>query len=106
MRYGYIRTSTGKQLCDRQLMALEAHCDAVFIESGVSAVRKNRPVYDELFAQLKSGDTLMVSSFDRAFRSVIDALTELEKLKAKGVEFVSITQHFDTRSEEGSFFIP
>lgn len=103
MRYGYIRTSTGKQLCDRQLMALESRCDAVFIESGVSAARKNRPVYDELFGQLKSGDTLMVSSFDRAFRSVIDALTELEKLKAKGVEFVSITQHFDTRTEEGEF---
>ena len=102
MRYGYIRTSTGKQLCDRQKMALEAECDRIFIEAGVSA-GKRRPVYEELVAQLKSGDVLVVSSFDRAFRSVIDALTELEKLKAKGVQFVSITQHFDTRTEEGEF---
>lgn len=103
MRYGYIRTSTGKQLCDRQLLALEAECDRIFIEAGVSAARRKRPVYEGMVAQLKSGDVLVVSSFDRAFRSVIDALLELEKLKAKGVQFVSISQHFDTRTEEGEF---
>jgi len=101
MRYGYIRTSTGKQLCDRQLIALEVECDKVFIEPGVSASKVKRPVYDELMAQLQSGDTLIVSSFDRAFRSVIDGLTELEKLQSKGVQFVSITQQFDTHTEEG-----
>ena len=102
-RLGYIRTSTGKQLCDRQILALQAQCDEVFIESGVSASKKKRPVYEQLINELKHGDVLIVSSFDRAFRSVIDALLELEKLKAKGVKFVSITQHFDTRTEEGEF---
>ena len=102
-RIGYVRTSTGKQLCDRQIHALKAQCDEVFIESGVSAVRKKRPVYDDVISQLQSGDVLIVSSFDRAFRSVIDALLELEKLHNKGVKFVSISQHFDTRTEEGEF---
>lgn len=101
MRYGYIRTSTGKQLCDRQVLALEEQCDKVFIEQGVSASKTKRPVYDSLISRLKRGDTLIVSSFDRAFRSVIDGLTELEKLQEKGVQFVSITQRFDTRTEEG-----
>ena len=101
MRYGYIRTSTDKQLYDRQILALEAECDKVFVENGVSAVSKKRPVYDDLMSRLQAGDTLMVASFDRAFRSVIDGLTELESLKLKGVQFVSITQKFDTRTEEG-----
>ena len=42
-RLGYIRTSTKKQLTDRQVMALKNECDQVFIEDGVSAVKKNLP---------------------------------------------------------------
>lgn len=101
MRYGYARTSTTAQLCDRQLLALEEQCDKVFIENGVSAASKSRPVYDELMGVLQSGDTLIVSSFDRAFRSVIDGLTELEKLHKNDIRFVSISQNIDTRTEEG-----
>jgi len=37
---GYIRTSTHKQLTDRQVNRLEDICDEVFIESGVSARAK------------------------------------------------------------------
>ncbi len=37
MRYGYVRTSTNKQLTDRQVNELEGECDEVVIEDGVSA---------------------------------------------------------------------
>ena len=40
---GYIRTSTKKQLKDRQVLALKDKCDQVFIEDGVSAVKKASP---------------------------------------------------------------
>jgi len=81
MKYlGYIRTSTKKQLTDRQVLALKNECDQVFIEDGVSAVKKTRPVYNNVIKQLKSGDVFIVSSLDRAFRSSLDALSELEKL--------------------------
>ena len=100
-KLGYIRTSTDKQLNDRQINQLNRICDAVYVEDGVSAAGKNRPVYQQIIADLKQGDVFVVVSLDRAYRSVIDALIELEKLQALGVEFCSLTQNFDTRTPEG-----
>ncbi len=100
-RLGYIRTSTGNQLADRQVLALEGVCDEVFIEDGVSAVKKHRPVYEQVITLLQPGDVLVVSSFDRAFRSVLDALGELDKLHRRNIQFKSLTQDFDTTSPEG-----
>lgn len=100
-RLGYIRTSTGRQLIDRQILALESECDKVFIEDGVSAVKKKRPVYEQVIGLLQPGDVLVVSSLDRAFRSVLDALRELEKLHQRDIQFKSLTQNFDTTTPEG-----
>lgn len=100
-RLGYIRTSTGRQLIDRQILALKKECDQVFVEDGVSAVKKHRPIYEQVTAQLKPGDVLVVSSLDRAFRSVLDALSELEKLHRRNIQFKSLTQNFDTTTPEG-----
>lgn len=98
---GYIRTSTNKQLTDRQILALKDKCDQVFIEKGVSALKAHRPVYDKVMKQLKSGDIFIVSSFDRAFRSVPDAIKELEKLHQRNINFKSLSQNFDTTTAEG-----
>jgi DNA invertase Pin-like site-specific DNA recombinase len=102
-KLGYIRTSTGKQLTDRQVNQLQAICDQVFIEDGVSAVRKKRPVYNQVMASLKSCDVFVVSSLDRAFRSSLDALAELEKLHQRYIQFLSLTQNFDTTTPDGKF---
>ena len=100
-RLGYIRTSTGNQLIDRQVLALQEACDEIFIEEGTSAVKKHRPVYEHMIAQLRPGDVLVVSSLDRAFRSVLDALGELDKLHQRRIQFKSLTQDFDTTTPEG-----
>ncbi|MCU7805666.1 MAG: recombinase family protein [Candidatus Thiodiazotropha sp. (ex Lucinoma borealis)] len=102
-RLGYIRTSTDTQITDRQVMQLEEICDQVFIEDGVSAVSKKRPVYDEVMAVLKPGDIFIVCSLDRAFRSSLDALSELEKLHQRQVQFQSLSQNFDTTTPDGKF---
>ncbi|MDM3871845.1 recombinase family protein [Porticoccus sp. W117] len=65
MRYGYVRTSTNKQHTDRQIDELEGCCDKVYIEDGVSARKKNRPVFQEIYAKLKAGDEFVVISYDR-----------------------------------------
>lgn len=101
MKFGYIRTSTDKQVADRQIDILKGACDKLYIENGVSAVKKNRPVYDAMLAEMKVGDILVVVSLDRAFRSVLDALNELEKLHGRDIEFLSITQSFQTTTPEG-----
>jgi DNA invertase Pin-like site-specific DNA recombinase len=102
-KLGYIRTSTDKQLTDRQVNQLQAICDQVFIEDGVSAVRKKRPVYNQVMEALKAGDVFVVSSLDRAFRSSLDALAELEKLHQRDIQFLSLTQNFDTTTPDGKF---
>lgn len=100
-KLGYIRTSTNKQLIDRQVDQLETICDEIFIEDGVSACGKHRPVYDRVMREIQAGDVFVVLSLDRAYRSVIDALTELEHLHERGAEFYCLQQSFDTRTAEG-----
>ncbi len=100
-KFGYVRTSTDKQLTDRQVNALEEVCDFVYIEDGVSAVSKKRPVYENVLSRMKSGDTFVVLSFDRVFRSVVQALTELDRMHRNGFTLKSLTQNFDTKTLEG-----
>lgn len=100
-KLGYIRTSTDKQLADRQINQLQDKCDRIFVEDGVSAVGKHRPAYEAVMAALCKGDVFVVLTLDRAYRSVIDALQELDKLQQRGIAFYSLSQNFDTRTPEG-----
>lgn len=102
-KLGYIRTSTDKQAADRQIMLLRDMCDQVYIEDGISATRKKRPVYEQVMQDLKAGDVFVVSSLDRAFRSSLDALKELERLQQRDVQFLSLSQQFDTTTPDGKF---
>ena len=100
-KLGYIRTSTDKQLVDRQVDQLRAACDRLYVEDGVSAVRQHRPVYERLMRDLKPGDVFVVLAVDRAFRSTRTGLNELHALMQRGVKFVSLTEPFDTRTPVG-----
>ncbi len=104
MRYGYIRTSTNKQYTDRQVNELKGQCDQVFIEDGVSARKKNRPVYKKLISQLKPGDEFVVISYDRAFRSVVEGLNTLDRLSASDIKLESLSQRFDPTTPDGRLF--
>ena len=79
-KIAYIRVSTAEQRHDRQVRGLRGLCDELHIET-LSACSGKRPVYEKVLKRLKSGDVLVVWDLDRAFRSVVDALTEAEKLR-------------------------
>jgi DNA invertase Pin-like site-specific DNA recombinase len=100
VKVGYLRVSTQEQRPDRQVDGLRSRCDRLFIEA-VSAVRRNRPVYEAVIEDLRPGDTLVVWDLDRAFRSVIDAVTEAERLRAKGIEFEIANLQVDTATPAG-----
>jgi DNA invertase Pin-like site-specific DNA recombinase len=100
-KLGHIRTSTDKQLADRQINQLKGECERVFIEDTVSAVGAHRPADEAAMAALEHGDVFVVAALDRAYRSVIDALVELKKIQQRGIEFYSLSQSFDTRTPEG-----
>ncbi len=102
-KIGYVRVSTREQCIGRQVDALKPICDRLYIERS-SATAKSRPVFDEVLAALHEGDTLVVWDLDRAFRSTIDALTQSEKLRDRGVAFRVVTLGVDTNTEDGKLF--
>ena len=99
-KIGYMRVSTQEQCPDRQTDGLRNRCDRLFLER-VSAVRPRRPVFDTVIDQLRAGDTLVVWDLDRAFRSVLDAVTQAERLRQKGVEFEIVSLQVDTATPAG-----
>lgn len=99
-KIAYVRVSTADQRHDRQIDGLKAICDDLHVET-LSACAARRPVYDRVLKMLQPGDTFVVWDLDRAFRSVIDALTEAEKLRQRGVHFRIASLHVDTSSPAG-----
>jgi DNA invertase Pin-like site-specific DNA recombinase len=101
-KIAYARVSTPDQRHDRQIEGLKAFCDELHIET-LSACAARRPVYDRVVAKLRPGDMLVVWDLDRAFRSVVDALTEAEKLRGRGIHFQIANLSIDTSTPAGIF---
>ena len=60
----------------------------VFIDKQ-SGKNTARPGLQKLLAQVKNGDTVVVGSVSRFARNTKDLLDLIDKLTAKGVEFIS-----------------
>lgn len=101
-KIGYLRVSTHEQRPDRQIDGLTALCDELHVET-LSATSPRRPIYNKVIRRLTEGDMLVVWDLDRAYRSVIDALTEAEKLRARGVHFRIANLDIDTSTPAGIF---
>lgn len=99
-RIGYMRVSTRDQREDRQAEGLHAVCDRLYLET-ISAAAAHRPVFQDVLARLRPGDTLVVWDFDRAFRSTLEALATAEGLRARGVFFRVVSLGIDTGTDEG-----
>lgn len=99
-RIAYVRISTSEQRPHRQINGLTALSDELHVET-LSAVAKNRPVYEQVITRLNPGDTLVVWSLDRAFRSARDALNELHALQERGVQFHIADLNLDTATPHG-----
>jgi len=64
-----------------------------------------RPGLQKLLAKVKRGDTVVVESVSRFARNTKDLLDLIDKLSAKGVEFVSQKEHIDTTTPTGKFML-
>ncbi len=100
MKIGYIRVSTEEQREDRQIDLLEPVCDEIHIEKR-SAVGQSRPVFEAVLQKLDAGDTLVVWSLDRAFRSARDALNIEAHLKEREVALRIVSVGVDTATGDG-----
>lgn len=105
MKIGYIRVSTQEQNTIRQEALMESlGVDEVYIDrmSGKSA---DRPELKKMMEYVRQGDTVIVESISRFARNTRDLLDLVERLTAKGVEFVSKKEAIDTTTPTGKFML-
>ncbi len=105
MKIGYIRVSTQEQNTMRQEALMEAlGVDEVYIDR-MSGKNANRPELQKMMEYVRRGDTVIVESISRFARNTRDLLELVEKLTAKGVEFVSRKEAIDTTTPTGKFML-
>lgn len=115
MRAGrYIRISRADQNPDLQLDETEGFISRrgwdlaeTYEDLGVSGARDRRPGLDRLLADARHRrfDALVVWRSDRLFRSLRHMVVTLDSFAAWGVDFVSVTEPFDTTSPQGRLLL-
>ena len=119
MVFGYARVSTDNQLenysIEEQTARLDAYCAAkgwtllhTYIDGGFSGGNMDRPALQEMLRAVRANriDAVVVYKLDRLSRSQKDTLTLIEdELLARGTDFVSINENFDTSTPFGRAMI-
>ena len=104
-KIGYIRVSTQEQNTIRQEVLMETlGVDEVYIDR-MSGKDTNRPELQKMMEYVRKGDTVIVESISRFARNTRDLLELVERLTAKGVEFVSKKEAIDTTTPTGKFML-
>lgn len=101
MIIGYARVSTTDQNLDAQLDALNnAGAVRVFSET-ISGATAKRPELQRLLDQLRDGDVVVVTKYDRLARSLPDLLDIVDTIKKCGAGFRSLAEDIDTTTPAG-----
>lgn len=101
MILGYARVSTEGQSLEVQLGALEAAGVERTWSEKVSGSKRERPELDRLLDQLRPGDVVTVTKYDRLSRSLQDLLAIVEAIRARGAGFRSLAEDIDTTTPAG-----
>jgi len=80
---------------------------AAYEDGGFSGKNTARPAFQRLLADVDAGhvDVIAVYKLHRLSRSLSDFVQLMARFRERGVEFVSITQHFDTTTSSGRMVI-
>lgn len=101
MIIGYARVSTDDQSLDSQTDALStAGAEKVFADK-ISGSRRARPELDRMLEQLRDGDVVTVTKYDRLARSLKDLLEIVEAIRERGAGFRSLAEDIDTTTPAG-----
>lgn len=104
MLVGYARVSTDDQNLDLQTDALNSvGCSQLFTDQ-VSGAAMDKAGLTKALAYLREGDTLVVWKLDRLGRTVKGLVELVDLLKARGIQFRSVTDGIDTSTPAGRFF--
>ena len=101
MILGYARISTRDQNLDGQRDALTAAgVERIFADT-ITGTARVRPELDRLLSELRHGDVVVVTKYDRLARSLKDLLEIVELVQARGAGFRSLGEDIDTTSPAG-----
>ncbi|MPL96456.1 DNA-invertase hin [bioreactor metagenome] len=101
MIIGYARVSTGDQSLDSQADALSAAGAGRIFADRISGSKRARPELDRMLDQLREGDVVTVTKYDRLARSLKDLLEIVAAIRAKGAGFRSLAEDIDTTTPAG-----
>jgi DNA invertase Pin-like site-specific DNA recombinase len=115
---GYSRVSTLNQISNSSLSnqekAIREYCRTHNLElskvyfdtaSGTNQNENLSKVLKCLYSNSNNIDTLVVTSFDRVFRSVANMSQVLVDFKKRGCKIISIKENFDLESPVGEFML-
>ena len=101
MIIGYARVSTDDQSLDSQTDALSAAGAGKIFADRISGSKRARPELDRMLDQLREGDVVTVTKYDRLARSLKDLLEVVAAIRAKGAGFRSLAEDIDTTTPAG-----
>lgn len=101
MIIGYARVSTDDQNLDAQTDALTAVGAGKLFADRISGSKRVRPELDRMLDQLRDGDVVTVTKYDRLARSLKDLLEIVEIIGACGAGFRSLAEDIDTTTPAG-----
>ena len=101
MIIGYARVSTEDQSLDGQLDALKAAGAERIFADKITGTARIRPELDRLLDQLRQGDVITVTKYDRLARSLRDLLDIVDTIQAHGAGFRSLAEDIDTTTPAG-----
>lgn len=113
---GYVRVSSDAQVenysIPQQKKAIESYCKAkdwnlvkMYVDGGYTGANINRPALQELIADIKAYELVLVFKLDRLSRKQKDTLELIEIFEKNGTKFASISENFDTSTPLGMAMI-
>lgn len=101
MIIGYARVSSDDQTLDSQTDALQAAGAGRIFADRISGLLRVRPELDRLLDQLRPGDVVTVTKYDRLARSLKDLLDIVDQVEKRGAGFRSLAEDIDTTTPAG-----
>ena len=93
MVYGYCRVSTKHQRITRQITNItELYPNATLIKEFYTGTTQNRPLWDKLMKQIRTGDTIVFDSVSRMSRNAEEGFKDYKTLYEAGISLVFINE--------------
>jgi len=101
MIIGYGRVSTENQQLDAQIEALKNGGAKRIFADKISGSKRKRPELDKMLDQLRRGDVVLVTKYDRLARSLTDLLDIVAQIEEAEAGFRSLAEDIDTTTPAG-----